>query len=121
MKTYLITGGAGFIGSHLTDELLARGNKIVVIDNFNNFYNPKIKENNIKQNISNSNYKLERVDIRNNEEVERVFRENKIDGVVHLAAMAGVRPSIENPVLYQEVNCVGSQNILEAMKCLGLK
>lgn len=116
MKTYLITGGAGFIGSHLADRLLAEGNKVVVIDNFNNFYNPTIKENNVKHNLNNPNYKLERVDIRNGEEVDRVFAENKIDNIMHLAAMAGVRPSIENPVLYQEVNCVGSQNILEAMK-----
>lgn len=116
MKTYLITGGAGFIGSHLADRLLAEGNKVVVIDNFNNFYNPKIKENNVKHNLNNPNYKLERIDIRNGEEVDRVFAENKIDNIMHLAAMAGVRPSIENPVLYQEVNCVGSQNILEAMK-----
>lgn len=116
MKTYLITGGAGFIGSHLADRLLAEGNKVVVIDNFNNFYNPTIKGNNVKHNLNNPNYKLERVDIRNGEEVDRVFAENKIDNIMHLAAMAGVRPSIENPVLYQEVNCVGSQNILEAMK-----
>lgn len=116
MKTYLITGGAGFIGSHLADRLLAEGNKVVVIDNFNNFYNPEIKENNVKHNLNNPNYKLERIDIRNGEEVDRVFAENKIDNIMHLAAMAGVRPSIENPVLYQEVNCVGSQNILEAMK-----
>lgn len=121
MKTYLITGGAGFIGSHLADELLARENKVVVIDNFNEFYNPQIKENNIKHNLSNPNYKIERVDIRNKEEVDRVFAENKIDNIMHLAAMAGVRPSIENPVLYQEVNCLGSQNILEAMKKYNVK
>ena len=121
MKTYLITGGAGFIGSHLADELLKNENKVVVIDNFNDFYNPKIKENNIKHNLDNPNYKLERIDIRNQEEVNRVFQENKIDNIMHLAAMAGVRPSIENPILYQEVNCLGSQNILEAMKKYNVK
>ena len=121
MKTYLITGGAGFIGSHLADELLSKGNKVVVIDNFNDFYDPKIKENNVKHNLTNSNYKLERIDIRNQKEVERVFAENKIDNIMHLAAMAGVRPSIENPILYQEVNCLGSQNILEAMKKYNVK
>lgn len=121
MKTYLITGGAGFIGSHLTDKLLTEGNKVIVIDNFNDFYNPAIKENNIKHNLNNSNYKLERIDIRNQNEINRVFSENKIDNVIHLAAMAGVRPSIENPILYQEVNCLGSQIILEAMKKYNVK
>lgn len=116
MKTYLITGGAGFIGSHLADELLSKGNKVVVIDNFNDFYNPKIKEKNVEHNLNNPNYKLEKIDIRNPNEVNRVFAENKIDNVMHLAAMAGVRPSIENPILYQQVNCLGSQIILEAMK-----
>lgn len=116
MKTYLITGGAGFIGSTLADRLLEEGNKVIVIDNFNDFYDPKIKESNVKHNLNNKNYKLERIDIRNKEEVYRVFEHNKIDNIMHLAAMAGVRPSIENPVLYQEVNCMGSQNILEAMK-----
>ena len=121
MKTYLITGGAGFIGSNLADELLARGNKIIVIDNFNDFYNPTIKENNVKHNLHNPNYILERIDIRDRNEIDRVFAENKIDNVMHLAAMAGVRPSIENPILYQEVNCLGSQNILEAMKKYNVK
>lgn len=121
MKTYLITGGAGFIGSHLADKILKNDNKVVVIDNFNDFYNPKIKENNVKHNLSNPNYKLEKIDIRDSKEVDRVFSENKIDNIMHLAAMAGVRPSIENPVLYQEVNCLGSQNILEAMKKYNVK
>ena len=116
MKTYLITGGAGFIGSHLADNLLNEGNKIIVIDNFCNFYDPRLKERNVKDNISNPNYLLYRVDIRDMMAVESVFEANNIDCVVHLAAMAGVRPSIENPTLYQEVNCLGTQNILECMK-----
>lgn len=121
MKTYLITGGSGFIGSHLADTLLSKDNKVVVIDNFNDFYNPKIKEKNIEHNLNNPNYKLERIDIRNQNEVNRVFAENEIDNIIHLAAMAGVRPSIENPILYQEVNCLGSQIILEAMKKYDVK
>lgn len=120
-KTYVITGGAGFIGSNLADNLLKEGHKIIVIDNFCDFYNPKIKENNIKNNINNTNYLLYKSDIRNREEIEKIFEENKIDCVIHLAAMAGVRPSIENPILYQEVNCVGTQNILEAMKKNNIK
>ena len=114
--TYLITGGAGFIGSSLADNLLSEGYKIIVIDNFCDFYNPIIKEDNIKDALNNPNYKLYRGDIRDKDILDKIFNENKIDVVVHLAAMAGVRPSIENPILYQEVNCMGTQNILETMK-----
>ena len=121
MKTYLVTGGAGFIGSSLSERLVKEGNKVVAIDNFCNFYNPKIKENNVKELIKNSNFKLYRNDIRDKEAVKKIFEENSIDIVMHLAAMAGVRPSIENPVLYQEVNCMGTQNILEEMKAHNIK
>lgn len=114
--TYLITGGAGFIGSSLADDLLEKNNRVVVIDNFCDFYDPQIKENNIKNALKNDNYKLYRGDIRDKELLNKIFSENNIEVVVHLAAMAGVRPSIENPVLYQEVNCLGTQNILECMK-----
>ena len=113
MKTYFITGGAGFIGSTLTKKLLDNGNKVVVIDNFNSYYDPKLKEKNVQEFYQNSNYKLYKGDIRNREEVKKIFDENNIDVIVHLAAMAGVRPSIEDPVLYQEVNGLGTQIILE--------
>ena len=116
MKTYLITGAAGFIGSSLAEKLLKEENKVIGIDNFCDFYNPSIKENNVKELSKDDNFKLYRTDIRDGQAVKEVFNENKIDVVIHLAAMAGVRPSIENPVLYQEVNCVGTQNILEEMK-----
>lgn len=121
MKTYLITGGAGFIGSSLSERLIKEGNRVVAIDNFCDFYNPTIKENNVKELIKNSNFKLYRNDIRDREAVKKIFEENNIDIVMHLAAMAGVRPSIENPVLYQEVNCMGTQNILEEMKAHNVK
>lgn len=111
----LITGGAGFIGSSLADELL-KENKVIVIDNFCDFYNPEIKEKNIVEAMKNENYVLYRGDIRDKNLLNEIFSTNKIDVVVHLAAMAGVRPSIENPLLYQEVNCMGTQNILEMMK-----
>lgn len=120
-KTYLVTGGAGFIGSSLADFLLKKDYKVVVIDNFCNFYDPSIKRNNVKDNLDNPNYKLYEIDLRCKSDVEKVFRENKIDDVIHLAAMAGVRPSIENPILYQEVNCIGTQNLLEVMKEYGVK
>lgn len=116
MKSYLVTGGAGFIGSSLCDRLLDENNKVIIIDNFCNFYNPKIKENNIKDFLKNDNFKLYREDIRNREKLNVIFDENKIDIVIHLAAMAGVRTSIENPILYEDVNCIGTQNILEEMK-----
>lgn len=116
MKTYFITGGAGFIGSSLSEELIKQGNKVIAIDNFCDFYNPKIKEYNIKKLLENENFKLYRKDIRDRQALKEIFDENNIDIVMHLAAMAGVRPSIENPILYQEVNCMGTQNILETMK-----
>ena len=121
MNTYFVTGGAGFIGSTLSEKLLELGNKVVVIDNFCDFYNPKIKKNNVKELVLNPNFKLYRADIRNREAVKKIFDENKIDVVMNLAAMAGVRPSIENPCLYQEVNCLGLQNILEEMKLHNVK
>lgn len=116
MKTYFITGGAGFIGSTLSQKLIEQGNKVVTIDNFCDFYNPKIKEDNVKELLQNENFKLYRADIRDRQAIKEIFDENNIDIVMHLAAMAGVRPSIENPILYQEVNCMGTQNILEEMR-----
>ncbi len=116
MKTYLVTGGAGFIGSSLTEKLLNEGNRVIAIDNFCDYYSPLLKEKNIKDFLDNPNYKLYRTDIRNSEDIKKIFSDNKIDVIVHLAAMAGVRPSIENPLLYQEVNGMGTQNILESAK-----
>lgn len=116
MKTYFITGGAGFIGSTLSEKLLMGDNQVIIIDNFCEFYNPKIKKNNIKECVENENFKLYKGDIRDRNLIKKIFDENEIDVVVNLAAMAGVRPSIENPILYQDVNCMGLQNILEEMK-----
>lgn len=116
MKTYFITGGAGFIGSTLTGKLLNKGNRVIAIDNFNSYYDPIQKEENVREFLENENYQLYRIDIRNRDEIRKVFDENKIDVIVHLAAMAGVRPSIEDPILYQEVNGLGTQIILEESK-----
>ena len=116
MRTYLVTGAAGFIGSSLAERLLNEGNEVIGIDNFCDFYSPSVKENNIKELIKNPKFKIIRADIRDKSKIDEIFDSNKIDIVIHLAAMAGVRPSIENPILYQEVNCVGTQNILEAMR-----
>lgn len=120
-KTYLITGGAGFIGSTLTERLLNEKNRVICIDNFCDYYNPKLKEKNVEEFVKNKDYLLYRIDIRNRKDVKKVFDENKIDAIVHLAAMAGVRPSIENPLLYQEVNGIGTQNILEESKLHNVK
>ena len=121
MKTYLITGGAGFIGSTLAERLVCEGCSVVVVDNFCDFYEPAIKERNIASLLPSSLFKLYRVDIRDAVALEKVFAENSVDFVVHLAAMAGVRPSIENPLLYQDVNGDGTQNILEMAKKYGVK
>ncbi|MCC6501616.1 MAG: GDP-mannose 4,6-dehydratase [Deltaproteobacteria bacterium] len=117
----LITGGAGFIGSHLGDELISRGEKVTVIDEFNDFYDPKLKRENIAPHLSNPSYTLVEGDIRDTDRVLRLFEESKFDAVVHLAARAGVRPSILEPLLYEQVNCVGTLNLLEASRKTGVK
>lgn len=124
MKTIAVTGGAGFIGSHLCEALLKQGNKVIIIDNFNNFYPKEIKESNILEiqkfcednQIHQSNLLLYREDILRIDTVEKIFEENDVNVVVHLAAYAGVRPSIDQPRLYYDVNIGGTLNILECMK-----
>jgi len=109
----LVTGGAGFIGSHLIKKLLEENFSAVCVDNFNNYYNPEIKEENVSRFINNSNFKLYREDIRNFEALDKIFEKERFDKVVHLAAMAGVRNSIRYPALYSEVNIQGTINLLE--------
>lgn len=121
MKTYLITGGAGFIGSTLAERLLAEGYKVVILDNFNDFYDVWLKWKNVRDLEKYEKLVVYEGDIRSEADVRRCFAENQIDYVMHLAAMAGVRPSIENPVLYQDVNGVGTQNVLEAARQYGVK
>ncbi len=111
-----ITGGAGFIGSHVTERLLAEGHKITVIDNFNDFYDPAIKRKNIEPFLAHENFRLFETDIRNKIEIEAIFAKQKFDELIHLAAMAGVRPSIEDPVLYNDINLIGTMNLLEACR-----
>jgi UDP-glucuronate 4-epimerase len=114
MKNLLITGGAGFIGSHLVDRLLATDvEHISVVDDFNDFYNPAIKRDNIREHQTDPRYRIHEVDIRDRAALERVFNENKFDCVVHLAARAGVRPSLAEPQLYTETNINGTLNLLE--------
>ena len=118
---FLITGGAGFIGSTLADKLLTEGHKIFVIDNFNDYYDVKLKEANVAPNLENPNYQLYRGDICDRELVEEIFKDNSIDKVVHIAAQAGVRPSIEKPLEYVRSNIDGTINILENMKKFDVK
>ena len=117
----LITGGAGFIGSTLADKLLSEGYRILVIDNFNDYYDVRLKEANVAPNLNNKNYKLYRGDICDRELVEKIFKENNIEKVVHIAARAGVRPSLENPPEYIRSNIDGTINILENMKKYDVK
>lgn len=120
-SSYLVAGGAGFIGSHLVDKLLAQNHKVICLDNFDTFYDPKIKRSNICRALAEKNYTLVEGDIRDSSLLNRCFKENKIDVVVHLAARAGVRPSIQQPELYYDVNVIGTLRLLEAMNMAGVR
>ena len=113
MKNIIITGAAGFIGSSLCLRLLERGDSIIGIDNHNDYYDPKIKDARLKRLIKYSNYKHYKVDISDRKSLDQVFKENKIQRVVNLAAQAGVRYSMENPLAYINSNIVGFAHILE--------
>ncbi len=110
----LITGGAGFIGSHLADRRLVKGDRVVVLDDFNDFYDPAVKRGNVAAHAGDGNYRLVEGDIRDGGLLRRLFEEESFDAVLHLAARAGVRPSLTRPVLYEEVNVVGTLRLLEA-------
>jgi UDP-glucuronate 4-epimerase len=115
--SYLVTGGAGFIGSHVAAQLLARGETVVVIDNFNDYYDPAIKRRNIDRlRQYGDTFTLVEGDIRDAALVQRSFQTHAVTHVAHLAAMAGVRSSVDQTELYMQVNLMGSMNILEAAK-----
>ncbi len=120
METILVTGGAGFIGSHVCEALLSKGNKVICVDDFNDYYSPSIKEKNIEEASKNPNFVLHRVDITDDKALRKVF-ESKIDKVIHIAARAGVRASFENPQLYEKVNVEGTRNLLELSKEFKIK
>jgi len=116
----VVTGGAGFIGSHLIDRLLQEGHSVVNIDNFDPFYNEQIKRNNTTGHLKYDRYKLHEVDIRDYQALSEAIGK-KTEAIVHLAAKAGVRPSILYPVGYQEVNVAGTMNVLEVARRKGIK
>lgn len=141
--TYLVTGGSGFIGSHLVEKLLKEGHSVINVDNFDDFYDYKVKikntldsiEKNIDFNFSNKeqdiknlislsksdSYTLYYNDIREKDGLEEIFKNHKIDLIIHLAALAGVRPSIERPLEYEEVNVRGTMNLWELCNLFGIK
>jgi len=122
MKNLLITGGAGFIGSHLVNRLLATEvERITVVDDFNDFYNPSIKRDNIREHLKDQRYSINEIDIRNRSALEQIFKSNNFDCVVHLAARAGVRPSLSEPQLYTETNINGTVNLLELARHHNIK
>ncbi|PYQ56466.1 MAG: epimerase [Acidobacteria bacterium] len=115
----LVTGGAGFIGSHLTRRLLARGDRVTAFDDFNDYYDPARKWENVNLIVEGPHadrYCLIEGDIRDAAAVDRLFAEGKFDAVIHLAARAGVRPSLQEPILYEDVNCIGTLRLLEAAR-----
>jgi UDP-glucuronate 4-epimerase len=117
----LLTGGAGFIGFHLAKALLERGDSIVIVDNFSDYYDPSLKQARIDTIQNNPNLKVERIDISNYKEIEEIFKQNKFDKVCHLAAQAGVRYSMENPFAYERDNVLGTLNMLELCKQFKVK
>jgi len=116
MKRVLITGAAGFIGSHLAEHLLGRGDAVVALDNFHDYYDPAIKRKNIAQALKNERYTLHEADVCDEERIRQIFERECPDVVVHLAACAGVRPSLKDPNLYHRVNVIGSQHMLDACR-----
>jgi UDP-glucuronate 4-epimerase len=115
----LVTGGAGFIGSHLVEKLLALGHGVAILDDFNDFYDPRIKRGNIA--AVKTDVPIFQIDLRDNNAVRGVFHREKFDAITHLAARAGVRPSIAQPQLYYDANVNGTLHLLDAARTAGIE
>src|SRR5437773_1991969 len=115
----LVTGGAGFIGSHLVEKLLVAGHEVAILDDFNDFYDPQIKCANIASVAG--DVAIHRVDLRDSGAVNRLFHREKFDAIAHLAARAGVRPSIQQPQLYYDANVTGTLHLLDAARTVGIE
>lgn len=115
----LVTGGAGFIGSHLVEKLLATGHEVSILDDFNDFYDPQIKRANIERVAG--DVAIHRIDLRDSAAVNLLFHREKFDAIAHLAARAGVRPSIQQPQLYYDTNVSGTLHLLEAARVTGIE
>jgi UDP-glucuronate 4-epimerase len=121
MRNVLVTGGAGFIGSHLVGRLLGEGAwRVHVVDDFNDFYDPALKRRNVAPHLERDDFRLYEADIRDRDALKRIFDEAQFDCIVHLAARAGVRPSLAEPVLYAETNISGTLNLLELARAQGV-
>ncbi len=112
----LVTGGAGFIGSHLIEKLLKEGKEVICIDDFNDYYDPTIKRANIQPFLQEKHFRLCEADIRDGKAMDKIFETGDIQAVVHLAARAGVRDSLKDPQLYAQVNINGTLNLLEGVR-----
>ena len=115
----LVTGGAGFIGSHLVEKLIALGHGVSILDDFNDFYDPRIKRENIATVAD--RIQIHHFDLRDSNAVRTLFHREKFDVIVHLAARAGVRPSIHHPQLYYDTNVMGTLHLLEAARTTGVE
>ena len=115
-NSVLLTGGAGFIGSHLIERLIKERHEVICLDNFNDYYNPQIKRNNIGPFLKEDNFTLIEADIRDKDILKGIFEKYKLQKIIHLAAQAGVRLSLKQPNLYVDVNVNGTLNFLELSK-----
>jgi UDP-glucuronate 4-epimerase len=115
----LVTGGAGFIGSHLVEKLLAAGHDVAILDDFNDFYDPQIKRENVS--AVSKDIAIHHVDLRDSTAVRNVFHREKFEAIAHLAARAGIRPSIQHPQLYYDTNVTGTLHLLDAARVTGVE